>query len=108
MQRKDEEKKPAKKILFTTDGTKVALNGYCMYFLRTSTKRNLGEETFQVSTLHKHQISVSRLYKTIKEVYLVDEVSVSFNANKILSNDHCLRSSLHIVYCCSVRSWLAS
>ena len=108
MQRKDEEKKPAKKILFTTDGTKVALNGYCMYFLRTSTKRNLGEETFQVSTLHKHQISVSRLYKTIKEVYLVDEVSVSFNANKILSNDLCLRSSLHIVYCYSVRSWLAS
>ena len=48
MQKKDEEKKPAKKILFTTDGTKVALNGYCMYFLRTSTKRNLGEETFQV------------------------------------------------------------
>ena len=48
MQRKDEEKKPAKKILFTTDGTKVALNGFCMYFLRTSTKRNLGEETFQV------------------------------------------------------------
>lgn len=38
----------AKKILFTTDGTKVALNGYCMYFLRTSTKRTLGEETFQV------------------------------------------------------------
>ena len=51
MQRKDEEKKPAKKILFTTDGTKVALNGYCMYFLRTSTKRNLGEETFQVLLL---------------------------------------------------------
>ena len=51
MQKKDEEKKPAKKILFTTDGTKVALNGYCMYFLRTSTKRNLGEETFQVREL---------------------------------------------------------
>ena len=51
MQKKDEEKKPAKKILFTTDGTKGALNGYCMYFLRTSTKRNLGEETFQVSFL---------------------------------------------------------
>ena len=49
MQKKDEEKKPAKKILFTTDGTKGALNGYCMYFLSTSTKRNLGEETFQVS-----------------------------------------------------------
>ena len=49
MQKKDEEKKPAKKILFTTDGTKVPLNGYCMYFLRTSTKRNLGEETFQVN-----------------------------------------------------------
>ena len=47
MQRKDEEKKPAKRILFTTDGTKVALNGFCMYFLRTSTKRTLGEETFQ-------------------------------------------------------------
>jgi hypothetical protein len=38
----------AKKILFTTDGSGVPLNGFCMYFLRTSTKRTLGEETFQV------------------------------------------------------------
>ncbi len=45
---KDEEKKTTKKILFTTDGYNVALNGFCMYFLRTSTKRTLGEETFQV------------------------------------------------------------
>ena len=46
---KEDEKKTAKKILFTTDGYNVPLNGYCMYFLRTSTKRTLGEETFQVS-----------------------------------------------------------
>ena len=26
---------------------KVSLTGFCMYFLRTSTKRTLGEETFQ-------------------------------------------------------------
>ena len=48
---KEEEKKSAKKILFTTDGYNVALNGFCMYFLRTSTKRTLGEETFQVKRL---------------------------------------------------------
>ena len=47
-----EREKPAKKILFTTDGYKTALSGYCMYFLRTSSKRTLGEETFQVSS-HK-------------------------------------------------------
>ena len=39
---------PAPKSLFITDGTDKALNGYCMYFQRTSTKRTLGEETFQV------------------------------------------------------------
>ena len=60
MQKKDEEKKPAKKILFTTDGTKVALNGYCMYFLRTSTKRNLGEETFQVDNNSNNNKSSKR------------------------------------------------
>ena len=38
----------APKSLFITDGTDKALNGYCMYFLRTNTKRTLGEETFQV------------------------------------------------------------
>jgi hypothetical protein len=43
----------AKKILFTTDGSGVSLNGFCMYFLRTSTKRTLGEETFQVQQLTK-------------------------------------------------------
>ena len=53
----------AKKILFTTDGTKVALNGYCMYFLRTSTKRTLGEETFQVGVrLNKIQLLSQLLY----------------------------------------------
>ena len=49
---KEEEKKTTKKILFTTDGYAVPLNGYCMYFLRTSTKRTLGEETFQVGSNH--------------------------------------------------------
>ncbi|XP_023348445.1 dynein heavy chain 5, axonemal, partial [Eurytemora carolleeae] len=42
-----EERKPGRKILFVTDGSEGSLNGFCMYFLRTSTKRTLGEETFQ-------------------------------------------------------------
>jgi hypothetical protein len=46
----------AKKILFTTDGSGVSLNGFCMYFLRTSTKRTLGEETFQVQQLTKTKL----------------------------------------------------
>jgi hypothetical protein len=34
----------------------VSLNGFCMYFLRTSTKRTLGEETFQVQQLTKAKL----------------------------------------------------
>lgn len=33
--------------LFTTDGLGQALTGLCMYFIRLTTKRALGEETFQ-------------------------------------------------------------
>ncbi|CAB4063578.1 DNAH [Lepeophtheirus salmonis] len=36
-----------KKCLTVQDGTQVALTGISSYFLRTSTKRTLGEETFQ-------------------------------------------------------------
>ena len=37
-----------KKILFTTDGSEASLTNVCIYFLRLSTKKYLGEETFQV------------------------------------------------------------
>ena len=39
---------PGKKILFTTDGSEASLSNVCIYFLRLSTKKYLGEETFQV------------------------------------------------------------
>ena len=48
MAKKDETKKPAKKILFSTDGAQEGLTGLCSYFLRLTTRRTLGEETFQV------------------------------------------------------------
>jgi hypothetical protein len=35
------------KVLFTTDATGPALTGLCMYFLRLTSKRALGEDTFQ-------------------------------------------------------------
>ena len=35
------------KTIFTTDGMAAALTGLCMYFIRLTTKRALGEETFQ-------------------------------------------------------------
>ncbi len=31
-----------KKVLTVQDGTEAALNGICIYFIRTSTKRTLG------------------------------------------------------------------
>ena len=40
-----------KKILFTTDGSEASLTNVCIYFLRLSTKKYLGEETFQVDEL---------------------------------------------------------
>ena len=42
---------PVKKILFTTDGSEASLTNVCIYFLRLSTKKYLGEETFQVDEL---------------------------------------------------------
>ena len=48
MQEKDTSAASAsQKLLFTTDATGVALTGLCMYFIRLTTKRALGEETFQ-------------------------------------------------------------
>ena len=41
-----------KNCLFTTDGSDCALTNVCIYFLRLSTKKYLGEETFQVSDKH--------------------------------------------------------
>jgi hypothetical protein len=63
----------ARKILFTTDGSGVSLNGFCMYFLRTSTKRTLGEETFQVE--HLHNLTDCRV-ETLVPGHLVQPCSI--------------------------------
>jgi hypothetical protein len=38
---------PVKKVLTVEDGLENQLTGVAIYLLRTSTKRTLGEETFQ-------------------------------------------------------------
>ena len=65
MARKDEPKKPAKKILFSTDGGQEGLTGLCSYFLRLTTRRTLGEETFQVSYNNETSFLLSFLQRDI-------------------------------------------
>ena len=47
IQAKDKKKQPGKKTLTVQDGTELPLNGISVYILRSSSKRALGEETFQ-------------------------------------------------------------
>lgn len=44
---KDKEQTVTKRVLTVQDGNESALTGVGIFFLRTSTKRTLGEETFQ-------------------------------------------------------------
>ena len=56
-----------KNLLFTTDGSEVSLTNVCIYFLRLSTKKYLGEETFQVLFLLKELVkNVNPLERSYK------------------------------------------
>ena len=44
-------------VLFTTDGSEHPLTGLSIYFMRSTTKKNLSEETFQVIFLFKTQFN---------------------------------------------------
>ena len=61
--------KGGKKILSVQEGNELPLNGVCVYILRSSSKRALGEETFQ------------------REIIL-GETRIPYNIYSFVSNDN--------------------
>ena len=76
----------------------MALNGYCMYFLRANTKRTLGEETFQrdilgglinASKTENILWNIERIFSNIFIPYLNRFVKRKYQFTPIIFIDFC-------------------